>query len=802
MLNKASKIEKLLNITNRFCIPFLLALGAFQALSGQANGELSGFVYDRDNGLPLIGANITIDGSGIGTISDENGYFYFESIQTGTYTVAASYLGYESFTTYNVIVKSRGTPELVIRLQEQATILEGVTIVPNPFEKTTSTPLSIQKLSLDEIASYPGGNNDVTKVIQSFPGVSGSIGGFRNDVILRGGGPSESVFYLDGIEVPNINHFATQGAGGGPVSLLNVSFFEGVTLTTSAFDAKYDNALSGILQFDQRRGNPRQVGANIRVSGTETALTLEGPLFKRSLESSQTSYLFSIRRSYLQLLFKLLDLPFLPDYWDYQFKINHKIDDNNSIDIIGLGSIDDFSINIPDDLSEEAQSQLDQSPVIRQKTNTTGISWNHRFDEGNGLLTMSLSSNYLDNNLFRYVDNSTETGLFFSNEARELETKWRTDVTRFFDNVKLSFGATIQNVDYTNTTIDQTNDFTFNSDLNFFRYGLYGQLSTKFANGRIKPSVGLRADGNTMTEGGHELYRTLSPRFGLAIVLDESQKWTLNLSAGRYARLPSNTILGFQDNNGDYINQDADYIISNHLVGGIEFLPRISTRLTLEGFYKMYQQYPVSVNKGVSLANLGGDFEVFGNEPVSSDGKGRAYGLEVLFQQKLSRNFFAIFAYTLYWSEFTKGNTSDYFPSFWDNRHLVTFTGGYKFGKNWELGVKYRFQGGAPYAPVNQEATLEVYPDIVLDYGLIGTQRLGSFQSLDVRLDKKINFNKWSFEFFLDIQNAMGTQSPQPPVFGLVRTQTGEVKTPRELKEIMDIDQGQLIPTLGIVIDF
>jgi len=180
-------------------------------------------------------------------------------------------------------------------------------VTPNPFEKLQTTPLSIQNLSQEEVAAYPGGNNDIAKVVQSLPGVGGTVGGFRNDVIIRGGAPNENVYYLDGIEIPNINHFSTQGSAGGPVGLLNVSFFEGVTLSASSFDAQYDNVLSGVLQFDQRNGNAREFTGNFRLGSSESALTLEGPLFKGNANESNTTFIASVRRSYLQFLFELID---------------------------------------------------------------------------------------------------------------------------------------------------------------------------------------------------------------------------------------------------------------------------------------------------------------------------------------------------------------------------------------------------------------------------------------------------------------------------------------------------------------
>ena len=153
---------------------------------------------------------------------------------------------------------------------------------------TLETPLSVQRLTSEEIKSNPGGNFDISKVIQTLPGVGGGQqgGSFRNDIIIRGGAPNENVFYLDGIEVPVINHFQTQGSSGGPQGILNVSFIEDVKFSSSAFDARYDNALSSVFQFKQKSGNPNKFQGNFRLSATEAAITIEGPFRKTKKQHS------------------------------------------------------------------------------------------------------------------------------------------------------------------------------------------------------------------------------------------------------------------------------------------------------------------------------------------------------------------------------------------------------------------------------------------------------------------------------------------------------------------------------------
>jgi hypothetical protein len=787
----------------------LLRLTAFASFALVASisclaqtGSFSGRVTDKRTGEPLIGSTVQVLGTDQGAATDTLGRYTISNLAPGTYNIVSSYIGYASFTQYNVVIRSEGNIDVNFELAEDANQLEGVVVMASPFPKIDETPLSIQKLSQQEIASYPGGNNDIAKVVQSLPGISGSIGGFRNDVIVRGGAPSENVYYLDGIEIPNINHFSTQGSAGGPVGLLNVSFFENVTLTTSSFGSQYDNVLSGVLQFDQRRGNEREFKGNVRIGASEAGVTLEGPLFKGKSETSNTSYIISARRSYLKLLFGFIGLPILPDYWDFQYKIHHKINDRNELTFTGLAAIDDFSVNELETFDPEQQAIQDQVPVIKQRSNTTGLSWKRRFKNDLGFMQTAVSTNILQNDFKRYTDNIGETGLYFSNDSREQETKIRYSISRFLGVSTASASAVLQYADYKNTTDDVQNGFQYQTALKFLKYGLSGQFSSRLPGGRFGYSFGLRADGNTYTEKGGEIWRTLSPRASFSYQIEESGKWIWNGSAGRYYKLPAYTILGFTDWMGNQVNSNLAYIRSDHAVTGIEYALTPSSRITLEGFYKKYTDYPVSVADSVSLANKGGGFEVVGNEPVTSTGKGRTFGIEALYQQKFTGRLYAIFALTLYRSEFTGVNPEQFVPSAWDNRVIVSVTGGYKLPKNWEVSSRFRFLGRAPYAPVDQQATLAAYPAIIKDYGRLGEERLKPYQQLDIRIDKKWNFKGASLDAYFDIQNVLASPTPSEPAYGLRRADDGSVSDPRSVVIVNSKPSATVLPTIGLILNF
>ena len=779
---------------------FIISFLYTSILFSQTTGDLSGRIIDFDSKLPLEGATIIINNSDYGVISDSEGYFIFWNIPPKTYNLSASYLGYETQTIFNVIVKSVGTSNLLFNLKAASEDLEEVILVKNPFRTSKETPLSTQSLSAVEIETYPGGNNDIAKVAQSLPGISPSIGGFRNDFIIRGGAPNETVYYLDGVEIPNINHFSTQGSAGGPVGMLNIDFIREVTLSTSSFGAEYDNPLSGVLAFEQRDGNNNNKSFKVRVGASEAGITLNTPLFLKDKSRSNTTLMLSVRRSYLQFVFALVGLPIRPDYWDYQWKIDHKFGKYNSISFIGLGSIDDFSVVAPDDFDSEQQSTIEQVPIIEQKTRTLGLSWKRNFKNGKGRMRTVLSSNRLQNLFSRFSDNEKKKGVLFQNDSQEIETKLRVKVIRFPNQWKFSYGLNFQNSKYKNNTFSLLNDFNYDTNFSFLKYGFFANGSRSFINNRLSFSFGFRFDADTFSKGS-SLIENFSPRLATSYNISQNGKWKLNSSIGRYYKIPTYTMLGFRDNKGIYINKNLKYTQSDHFVIGIEHNFSNSSRFTIEGFIKKYSQYPVSIIDRISLANKGGGFEVLGNEPVSDEGSGESYGLEFLFQQKLTNNFYGVLAYTHFYSNFS-GLNQKQLPSVWDSRNLLSFTGGYKLKRNWEISMRIRYTGKTPYVPTDVDASLISYPQIVLDYNLLGTEKSGVYSQGDLRIDKKWNFNKTSFNFYIEVQNFLAQPIPRPKDYGLKRNEDGTISDPREIVEI-DTNRTQTpFPSFGFVFDF
>ena len=806
-----------------------LEILAQQAL-GQRNGSISGKVLDKLTQQPLPGANVVLEGSNLGVTADTTGTFRLTGIALKTYNITFTAVSYKSETLYNITINAGNENYVNVELEPTAADLSEVVVRSNKRTvraATLETPLSVQRLTTEEIKANPGGNFDISKVIQTLPGVGGGVGGggFRNDIIIRGGGPGENVFYLDGIEVPVINHFQTQGSSGGPQGILNVSFIEDVKLSSSAFDARYDNALSSVFQFKQRTGNPNTIQGNVRLSASELAATVEGPLSK----NKKTTFLASARRSYLQVIFSLIDLPIRPNYWDFQTKITHQIDKKTTLSFIGIGAIDEFQFAEIKSATPEKLYIINSTPFIDQTTYTAGVTLKRLLN--NGFLNVALSRNAFNNNIRQFEDNKLQlpSQQILSINSTEAENKLRVDVNTNRNGWKFAYGGMLQLVEYDNKTftvlrkelkdssgavIQPNVSVNFESPLeNFLKYGAFLQVSKRFFSNRLGVSGGLRTDMNSFTTHGNDPLKTLSPRISLSYVL--ANKWTANASIGSYYKIAPYTILGFADNNNNLVNKNSQYQRSDHYVAGVEYLPNDGLRFTVEGFYKDYHNVPVSVRNGISLANLGSDFNVLGNEAVVTNGKGNAYGIELFAQKKLTNKFFGIFSYTFYKSEYSGANKI-LVPASWDNEHLLSATLGYKFPRNWELGLKFRYQGGAPYTPYDEAASRTNYLSQgqgLFDYSQLNTLRLGGFNGSDIRIDKKWNFRKTTIDLFLDITNWYAAKTIAVPSYTFKRTADNSAFATTDgaaikpdgsnaIPVLLKNDEAQFTPTIGFIVEF
>lgn len=788
-------------------LALLLTLSAFTAAA--QTGIVEGKVTDVNSNEPIPFANVVLQGTTIGAATDLDGNYKITGIKPDLYNAEVSYLGYKTKVEYEVQVFNNKPALVNFKIEEDSKTLEAVVVKANPFEKKEESPVSLRTIGVNEIERNPGGNRDISKALQSLPGVASSVA-FRNDIIIRGGAPNENRFYLDGVEVPNINHFATQGASGGPVGLINVNFIREVEFFSGAFPANRGNALSSVLNFKMKDPRQDRIGGNFTLGANDAGITIEGPIAKGH------SFMFSYRRSYLQFLFQLLGLPFLPTYDDFQLKYKAKINQKNEITVVGLGAIDQFKLNLDDDLDEDQQRIVDVLPVNNQWNYTIGANWKNYREKGYSVLVVS--RNMLNNRAFKYEGNiEADTNLILDYTSQEIENKVRFENNWRDKGWKINYGVLYEFARYNNRTFNRINlpdgsigTIDFDSQLDIHKWGAFGQVSRSFVEGRLLLSLGARVDGNSYSKQMAKTYETFSPRFSISYAFNDN--FNLNANVGRYFQLPPYTALGFRDNTGALVNQEngLKYIASNHGVLGVEYINQNGLKVSVEGFFKYWQDYPFIVRDSISLANLGADFGVIGNTEVISEGDGRAYGAELLVQQKLWKGFYGILAYTWVRSEFQDRN-GDFVPSAWDAQHLISLTGGKKFKRNWEIGARWRFTGGSPYTPADvQTSSLIPVWNInrsgLPNFAQLNTERLKPAHFLDIRVDKKWFFKKWALNVYIDVQNVYAFQAQQPPQLVQQTDANGNplinpTDPNRYLLEQVENTTGTVIPSFGIVVE-
>ncbi|MBK8145713.1 MAG: carboxypeptidase-like regulatory domain-containing protein [Bacteroidetes bacterium] len=740
-------------------------------------GMYKGIVKDAVSNQAIEFAVVQLQGTAFGAKTDSAGRFEIRNLKPGLYNIEISNVGFKKKVLYEIAVDNSKPTFVEVLLEKSQREIKEVTIKAGRKDKTEESPLSLRTIGVNEIQRNPGGNRDISKVIQSLPGAGSSVG-FRNDIIIRGGGPSENRFYLDGIEIPNINHFATQGANGGPVGILNVDFLQDVGYFSGSFPANRGNTLSSVFDFKMK--NPRSDGWHgaFTLGSSDIGLRAEGPV------NDKSGLMLSIRRSYLKFLFQSLKLPFLPTYNDVQIKYKYSIDSKNEITYILLGAYDVAVLNKNENETDEQKYILNVLPEQKQWNYTNGIIYKHYKE--NSFQTIVLSRNMLDNNAYKYTDNDESKPTRLQYQSQEIENKLRIENTLRKNDWKINYGLGTEYVKYNNRTYNVLNfpggindTIDYKSAIEFVKYGLFTQVSKPFFNNSLTLSAGLRMDGNTYSKNMQNSLQQLSPRVSASYAITD--RLNVNFNTGIYYQTPALTTLGFKDSTNRYINRENNlkYMRCAHLVGGVEYSNKNNARFTIEGFYKGYSQYPQSVRRGISLANEGGDFGVVGNESVLSLSIGRSYGIEWFAQQKLFKGFYGLMAVTLFRSEFVNANKATYAPSNWDQRYIINLTAGKKLQRNWELGAKFRLTGGRPFTPYDTARSSITYIwDVTnqgqIDYSRVNENRLPINHQLDIRVDKKYFFKHWNLNLFLDIQNVYKFSAKDRENLSVVRDANGQ----------------------------
>lgn len=723
-------------MTKYFIIIALIFLHQNFSDAQTETSSIYGRILDRITQQPIIGANVIILETNFGAATDIYGNYRIENIPPGTYQLRASSVGFSSITKTSVILMSAKPVQVDFQLQEQVIEIGGVIITSDYFNNDPYEVNSIRKFNYEEIRRSPGGFEDVIRALSILPGVAQADAG-RNDLIVRGGAPSENLYIIDGLEIPNINHFGTQGATGGPLSYINLDFVKETSFSTGGFSSLYGDKLSSVLSIDLRNGRNDRFGGKATISASQFGLNLEGPV------SENSDFIFSIRRSYLDFIFKAAGFGFVPEYYDLLSKYNFKIDGKNSISFLFVGAYDNVKY-----FNDTEDQRYDNSRILGsdQKQYFTNLKYRNIFY--NGFIDINYGRSYTS------FDTSQRDSLLnpiFKNIAEEEENSLKSDLTiKFSKQFEINAGMGFKVIRVKNDILFPAFITTFGdtlpvnqslTDNHFNKFSSYFNLHSVFSE-RLTTNVGARIDYfNPLAKA-----TVLTPRFSLSYQITELT--SINFSAGTYSQAPSYVWFAYSPN-----KRKLNYIKNNQFVIGTEHRISEDTQVKIEGFYKEYKDYPASelreylvlANTGAGYSGSDDNFSVFGLEPLVSSGIGTARGVEFSAQKKLSDTpFYGVLSLTYSKADFIPLDGISRTGSY-DQTWIFNFSGGYNFNDEWEASIKFRYSTGKPYTPYNTDGTQSI--------NNFNSLRLPDNHSLDLRVDRRWNFIGWTLITYIDIQN-------------------------------------------------
>jgi hypothetical protein len=730
------------------------------------NGSIRGKVIDADTKQPLLGTNVIVEGTSRGAATDADGAFNITNVPVGTYRIRFRYIGYQPLVKTDVVVKSAVPVFVNAQLTPEIVKGQGVEVTAGYFQNQLEATNTFA-LSREEIRRFPGGFEDVVRTVSTLPGVAINMAGGRNDLLVRGGGPSENLYLVNNIEVPNINHFGTPGNAGGSLSFINLDFVEDVDFSTGGFGARYGDKMSSVIALRMQRKTPDRFEAKATISATQFGFNLETPVRQKG------NLVFSARKSYLDLIFKAAGLPFVPVYTDYNILVNYDLSPVDRLFIIGFSAIDNVERN---------QSTLENrvfNAGILDNTQYKGITGlNYRRLLNRGYLDLTASVNL---SRFRLSQIDEDEEKYFSNDSDEWEYAVKLLFSRALSNrLNLTTGISAKEVKNLNTVIfaDTIYDRSGNripvtalglssikeENISTQKYAGFMELEWKMRSG-LTLQPGFRFDYYNFLNNPW----SLSPR--LSVNYPATPVFSIHVSGGLYTQSPSYVWVI------NTSNRNLSILQNRMLILGGDYLIREDTRLSVEAYLKRYEDLPTGVipgvtdyiimtNTGASFGGREDDFQSFGYFDLVSDGRGKSNGVEFSVQKKFSDiPLYGLVSLAFNKSEFIAKNGKSY-PGQYDQLFIMNISGGYIFNDKWEISTKFRYFTGVPYTPVYRpsenpldSASIQNLPQEYL------AARLKPGHHLDIRVDRIFNFPAVTLIVYVDIQNIYNFKIPMKPVY-------------------------------------
>jgi hypothetical protein len=720
----------------------LLVTLAFGRAQAQEAGSLHGHVHDAATREPLIGANVVVLGTSIGAAADLNGEFTIRNLPAGAYRVQASAVGYAPLVKTDIVVAAGRQNQLDFALEAASIEVGEVVVEADYFTRTADEPVSTQTLSYEEIRRAPGGQEDVVRAVAALPGVA-QVSAGRNDLIVRGGAPSENLSVVDDLEVPNINHFGTQGATGGPLSFINLDFVRDVTFSTGGFGARYGDKLSSVMTIALREGRDDRLGGKATISATQFGLNVEGPV------SGNGTFFLSARRSYLDFVFRAAGFGFVPEYWDFLGKAVWRLDSRSSLSVLAVGALDNVRF-----FNDTEDQRYTNARILGNAQNqyASNVSW--RRVMGDGFLSVALGRSFVR---YDYLQADSLLRPVFTSLADESVTSLRADAVALpARDVELSFGVQGKRLlargdlaSGANPFIPDAAAYSARWDDVAWKGSAYAQLSL-----RVVPQVTATAGARLEYFSAIDEPLAVAPRGAISVAV--SPKTTLTLSGGIYHQAPS--LIWVVSNPA---NTRLRHIRADQAVLGVEHLLRPDLKARLEAYVKRYTGYPASEtrpwlvlsNSGAGYGGAEDGFSAFGFDPLRSSGTGTSRGVEFLLQKRFSDLPAYGIASLTYGRMDAAALDGVRRPGSFDQRVLLSLSGGYMIDRRWELGLRFRLGTGAPYTPYLATGQ----PDVARS----NAERLPTFHSLDLRVDRRWDFDAWNLIAYVDVQNVYNRRNIQ-----------------------------------------